>query len=52
MCCCTNVLLTSTESYEAVQEGPSVKHTAEQYGNPRSTLNDHITGKIKFGAHS
>ena len=39
-------------AYEAVQEGASVRHAAEQYGIPRSTLSDHITGKVKFGAHS
>ena len=39
-------------AYKAVQEGASVRHTAEQYGIPRSTLSDRITGKVKFGAHS
>ena len=39
-------------TYKAVQEGASVRHAAEQYGIPRSTLSDRITGKVKFGAHS
>ena len=29
-----------------------MRHAAEQYGIPTSTLSDYITGKVKFGTHS
>lgn len=39
-------------AYEAVKDGVSLRHAAEQYGIPKSTLSDRITGRVKFGAHS
>ena len=32
------------------QEGISLRQAAEMYGIPRSTLHDHITGRIELGA--
>jgi hypothetical protein len=37
---------------DAVCAGQSIRRAAEEYGIPRSTLHDHITGKIKPGAKS
>ena len=34
----------------AVDQGDSLCHTAERFGVPRSTLHDHVTGKVQLGA--
>ena len=40
-------------AYEAVTKGKlSVCRAAEQYGVPRSTLLDQVSGKVQLGAHS
>lgn len=39
-------------AYEAVKDGLSVRRAAEQYSIPKLTLNDRITGRVKFGTHS
>lgn len=36
----------------AVEKGTSVRKAAEMYRVPRSTLHDHVTGKIAYGAKS
>ena len=36
----------------AVDRGESLRRTAEKFGVPRSTLHDHIVGKVKLGAMS
>ena len=36
----------------AVENGASLRKAAEMYRIPRSTLHDHVTGKVAFGAHS
>ena len=36
----------------AVEKGNSLRHSAEMYGVPKSTLFDHVTGKVAFGARS
>jgi hypothetical protein len=36
----------------AVENGASLRQAAEMYRIPRSTLHDHVTGKVAFGAHS
>ena len=39
--------------YEEVREGQlSIRHAAEQYHVPKSTLNDRVTGRVKLDAHS
>ena len=30
----------------------SIRQAAEQYGIPKSTLSDRVSGQVKFGAHS
>ena len=40
-------------AYEEVKDGRlSIRRAAEQYGIPKSTLADRISGRVKFGAHS
>ena len=40
-------------AFEAVERGSmSVRRAAEQYGVPRSTLHDRLSGKVQFGAVS
>ena len=40
-------------AYEDVKDGRlSIRHAAEQYGIPKSTLGDRISGRVRFGAHS
>ena len=39
-------------AYEAVKGGLSIRHAAERYGIPKSTLSDRITGRVLFGSHS
>jgi transposase len=39
-------------AYEAVNDGASIRAAAEQYGVPRSTLSDYVSGKIPFGKRS
>ena len=39
-------------AYEAVREGASIRSAAQMYGVPKSTLNDRVTGRVQFGAHS
>ena len=36
----------------AVDNGTSIRKAAEMYGIPRSTLHDHVSGRIKYGARS
>ena len=36
----------------AVDNGISIRKAAEMYGVPRSTLHDHVSGKIAYGAKS
>lgn len=36
----------------AVENGTSIRRAAEIYNIPKSTLHDHVTGKIYFGARS
>ena len=40
------------QAYEAVKGGQSVRRAAEQFGIPKSTLGDRITGRVKFDSHS
>ena len=35
-----------------VRKGISIRMAALQYNIPKSTLSDHISGKVKIGAHS
>lgn len=37
---------------QAVEEGRSVRRAAEMYNIPKSTLHDHVRGRIAFGARS
>jgi len=32
------------------KQGESLRHASEKYGVPRSTLHDHITGKVEHGS--
>jgi len=36
----------------AVEKGESVRRAAEMFNVPKSTLHDHVTGKVMFGARS
>ena len=36
----------------AVEKGLSLGHAAEMYSVPKSTLYDHVSGKVEFGARS
>jgi len=36
----------------ADEKGESVRRTAEMCNAPKSTLHDHVTGKVMFGARS
>ena len=37
---------------DAIHDGMSVRRAAEEYGIPRSTLHDYVTGRVVFGAKS
>ena len=37
---------------QAVEEGESIRRAAEMYSIPKSTLHDHVRGKVEFGARS
>lgn len=39
-------------AFEAVKDGTPVTRAAEQFGVPKSTLSDRVTGKVEFGSHS
>ncbi|XP_019852802.1 PREDICTED: uncharacterized protein LOC109582507 isoform X4 [Amphimedon queenslandica] len=39
-------------AYEAVKDGCSIRSAAEKFGVPRSTLSDHVSGKVQNGRHS
>jgi hypothetical protein len=40
-------------AYEEVKEGQlSIRQAAEQYGAPKYTLSDRVTGRVKFNANS
>ena len=39
-------------AYEEVKSELSIRHAAERYGIPKSTLSERITGRVQFGSHS
>ena len=40
------------EAVSAIEKGMTVRNAAEMYGVPRSTLHDHISGRVKYGVKS
>ena len=39
-----------SEAVADVEKGMSIRCASEKYSIPRSTLHDHVSGKVKFGA--
>lgn len=42
-------LVSTLQRAVAVEEGESLRHAAENYGVPCSTLHDHVSGKVEPG---
>ena len=40
------------QACKEVQEGKSIRHAAQSFGIPKSTLHDRVSGKVMFGARS
>ena len=39
-------------TFEAVQDGVSIRRAAEAHGVPRTTLQDRLSGRVHFGTRS
>ena len=46
----THNLQLMSEAVADVEKGMSIRCASEKYNIPRSTLHDHVSGKVKFGA--
>ena len=43
-------ILQMKDAVAAIEQGMSIRRASKIYHVPRSTLHDHVTGKIKYGA--